>query len=120
MKNTLILVDLSQNVIVTFLKNFTISLVAILSFGSTRTLQIFTTVEMRVSLLSASNVYKLKNKLDTTAITDIISGAVLSTGISPQTNFSFIKKQLKTKWSFVCIQTNYKIFFLVFRSEFRE
>jgi len=75
---------------------------------------------MRVSLPSASNVYKLKNKLDTTAITDKINGTVLSTGITPQTAFSFIKKQLKTNWSFICIQANYKIFFLVFRSEFEE
>jgi len=48
---------------------------------------------MRVSLPSASNVCKLKNKLDSTAIIDIIIGAVLNIEIIPHTAFSFIKKK---------------------------
>jgi hypothetical protein len=44
MKNTLILVDLSQIVMVTFLKISTASLVGILIFGSKWALQILTTV----------------------------------------------------------------------------
>jgi len=52
---------------------------------------------MRVSIPSASNMYKLKNKLDPTVITYIISRVVLSTGITPQTVFSFIKKTVENR-----------------------